>query len=337
MAPNLVVLLLLAVIPIGGIVLLVALLSNEKTRPIGYALLGVGLVGVLLIGVSVVFWARTSAVRSESMTRYRRSSDGETRTQSRAPGFGERSSLPSAIDVPTASDDSIPDIPDKIADAAPSVAELPPKSEEATDSPSPTATPPTGVKPAWVDRSDLVAPDGSYETKVSVGPFQNQLQCAARLDAALIEAANQYILEFLYQGDHTDFPLRLPLSYIKRNIMTGEKYTERTSVRSLDGREMVTLHVKLRFSPEVQQVLKQRQQEGVLTAKFWYTGISVGLVLTAILALFSYLKLDTVTKGFYTRRLQFSVGVVILVVLGMGYLLQQGAVVEPLMYGFLPF
>ncbi len=351
MMSTIIVLLFLAVLVIGGIVLLIALLSNEKTRPVVYALLGVGLVGVLLVGVAGISRVRAGREGSQVHVRLENESEGERswvtewvpsrtdriRDESTNPDISSVEAIDLSIDQLRPPEPPAGDTASPPKDTASPVAESPPKSDVVTDSTSPIATAPMAIKPAWVDQSDVVASDGSYETKVSVGPFQNQLQCAARLDAALVEATGQYIGEFLYQGNRTEFPLRLSLDYIKRHIATGEKYAERTSVRSLDGREMVTLHVRLRFSPEVQQFMKRRQQSAVLTAKLWYTGIGVGLVLTALLAVFGYLKLDTVTKGFYTRRLQFSAGVVILAVVAMGYLLQQGEVVEPLMYGLLPF
>ena len=99
--------------------------------------------------------------------------------------------------------------------------------------------------------------------------------------------------------------------YIRRNICKDE-YVE-TYMSDAVQREMTKVYILMEFDAEAQRRLRRKWKDSQLEERLAIVGVGSGAVLLLIGAVFGFLKFDTATKGFYTKRLIFGViGVTIL-------------------------
>ena len=82
----------------------------------------------------------------------------------------------------------------------------------------------------------------------------------------------------------------------------------------------------LAFDSKFNADIKDRYQKARVAGRLTTTGIGAGLLLGFLGTVFSYLKLDTLTRGYYARRLQFAAGTVILALAAIVALLAQGKI-----------
>ena len=94
-----------------------------------------------------------------------------------------------------------------------------------------------------------------------------------------------------------------------------QQYTEH---RETSVGPMQSVHVLLEFDPTVQQDIKDRWREAVLSQRLRKVAGAALLVLALVGTIFSYLHVDTLTRGFYTRRLQVAAVLVILAIIALG-------------------
>jgi hypothetical protein len=93
------------------------------------------------------------------------------------------------------------------------------------------------------------------------------------------------------------------IDFIRREIAKKE-YVE-TVERSVGP--MKQLYVQVEFSPSIDQELRQRWEEVRRQDRFAVVGVGAGSVLGLLGLVFGLLKVDTWTKGYYTKRLFFGV------------------------------
>ncbi len=93
------------------------------------------------------------------------------------------------------------------------------------------------------------------------------------------------------------------IDFIRREIARKE-YVE-TVERSVGP--MKQLYVQVEFSPSIDQELRQRWDELRRQNRFAIVGAGAGSVLGLLGLVFGLLKVDTWTKGYYTKRLFFGV------------------------------
>ena len=93
------------------------------------------------------------------------------------------------------------------------------------------------------------------------------------------------------------------IDFIRREIAKKE-YVE-TVERSVGP--MKKLHVQVEFSPSIDLELRQRWDEVRRQDRFAVVGAGAGSVLGLLGLVFGLLKVDTWTKGYYTKRLFFGV------------------------------
>jgi hypothetical protein len=83
---------------------------------------------------------------------------------------------------------------------------------------------------------------------------------------------------------------------------------------------MINLHVLLEFDERSWRELSRMQHEREIEERVAVVGIGAGWLLALLGTVFGYLKLDTLTRGYYTRRLQLVAGAVILTLIGAAVL-----------------
>ncbi|HUG66348.1 MAG TPA: hypothetical protein VMM76_01275 [Pirellulaceae bacterium] len=77
-------------------------------------------------------------------------------------------------------------------------------------------------------------------------------------------------------------------------------------------------HALVKVDKKVKDALDQRWSKVRATSRLFQTGLGAGAILLLLGTMFSYLKLDTATRGYYTGRLQFGAAAVILAVIAAG-------------------
>lgn len=76
-------------------------------------------------------------------------------------------------------------------------------------------------------------------------------------------------------------------------------------------------HTLIKIDENLKDALDQRWSKVRATSRLFQTGLGAGAVLLLLGTMFSYLKLDTATRGYYTGRLQFGAAAAILAVIAV--------------------
>ncbi len=273
---------ILALLLIGGIVGMVAMISNPKTRTAGITLLAIGLLVLAVVGVGAFTWSFSStapATRQEKVMT--RGYAMEQRTfvkveRTRAGGEAKPKSDPMEAKAPAAEETSLASAP-----------------------------------PPWVDAEPQPTADGDgYQMSIEVGPFLARADCDAELPEELQQATARYI------ADHPDFGpaaarrVRLSEDYIRSHIVQSE-YEE--SVENPLGPEIkldadedapwTSLHVLLEFDRKVNDDIKKMWKETIVQQRLWYAGTGLATILGLLAVVFGSLKIDQSTGGSCRGRL----------------------------------
>jgi len=288
--------LVLGLLVIGGIVAVVALLANPRTRAAGAALLAIGLVvvvggGFLLLGLSLTVPAvsrsrelarretaqveatrraqdgemarqRAEMMKAEAQTaeEFRRNFADQMQPAPQAPA--EQPSPPAAkAEAPPAADpktETHPEASPPPADPAAAPSPDPDASSKAKEAASKQAEPAAAEKrPAWVDS----LPQGTgnvYQMAIKTDPRLTEQECESELPAVLHDAVRRYAEIQLDRSSEVAQEVQLPLTYLQDHIVK-EKWLEPVHV-SLPGK-WVRLHVLLGFDQEAgQQIQKECEQ-----------------------------------------------------------------------------
>lgn len=165
-------------------------------------------------------------------------------------------------------------------------------------------------RPEWVD--GLVRKVAGVDfRKVSSGPYPTLNDCELALNEALRQECEVYLDLNFDAGWYS-----LPVSYI-RNEMILEEWVEPINSPSVGA--MLNKHALLRIDARMREDFKKqiagakdvfRRQD--VNRRLSLAGSGAGLVLGFLGTILSYLKLDTITRGYYTRRLQLLAGTTIL-------------------------
>jgi hypothetical protein len=192
-------------------------------------------------------------------------------------------------------------------------------------------------RPAWVDEQQKQVGNVLRQVVVA-GPYATAEECYAKTNELLKIATDNYVKHYL-AGLGDDRPLitaqegsplvkinnftskalegmGIGVGDIRREIAKDE-YLE--SVATSVG-PMKNLHTLLEFSPDVDRDLQVRWNEFLREGRLTAIGLLSGSVLGVIGLAFGLLKVDTVTRGYYSKRLFLGVpaaiiGVITLVAL----------------------
>lgn len=189
-----------------------------------------------------------------------------------------------------------------------------------------SAGPSTVTMPAWVKEPTGLLPNDVYRVRVVSNPKLTRLECDEELGPELQQVTYQYIDSYIGDADAHQ-RVRFSLPEIRRRMVVAtweEPYQSETESIA----PMIRLHALLEFDKELQDDILSRHRESLVRSRLTYTGTFAGMGLTVLAAFFGYLKLDTLTRGYYTGRLRAATGAVLLAVAaaavfvfrgGMGY------------------
>lgn len=193
--------------------------------------------------------------------------------------------------------------------------DLPPKAELSAEKQegAPTGAP----RPAWMN-GQMGRVGDVYRTSVKVGPAFSRTECEKQLPTTLQDAVQTYADHLLGEGRGRF--VHLPAAYIRNRLVRGE-WEER---RETTYDTMFTLHELVEFDREANEAIEANYRQSVVMGRLAYTAAGGGLVLGLLTILFCYLKLDTLTRGYYTGRLRLTAAVAILALAAVAGLLAIG-------------
>jgi hypothetical protein len=189
---------------------------------------------------------------------------------------------------------------------------------ESEDSPTQDVVIPPG-RPAWVESEPAEAGD-VYTWPVSSGVQLSKQACRRALDEKLQAATRQYLDQILGRNNASAW-VDYDTPYIRAHLLRPENiYHEviQTSVGPVHQS-----HGLLEFDDSFRQQSQERWSELRATSRLLQVGLGAGLVLGVVGAFFAFFRLDTATRGYYTRRLQLAVAGAILTMIAAGVLLAR--------------
>jgi hypothetical protein len=209
-----------------------------------------------------------------------------------------------------------PQPPTPPAAATPSAAQVP---EQAASSPrvplkvskerkqNEAKQPVSEARPGWLDQPGGREGDVYYET-VMVERYATAAEAEDALAEELQTRTRAYVDRYLGVGASKLFTV--PPAYIHDRLVR-DRYKE--TVESSVG-PMVNAYAQLAFDHRARAQLQRMQRDAHIEHRLLEVAGGAAAVLLVLGAVFGYLKLDTLTRGYYTRRLQLAAGVVILTV-----------------------
>jgi hypothetical protein len=146
-------------------------------------------------------------------------------------------------------------------------------------------------------------------------PVESRLQiletdCVSALEEKIQQRTDAYINRFL-RNKHATTLLNLGSAVPNRHI--AESFEERVVVT--EGSVFYQTHALLSFDDNFRAAVMTEWDEVRATSRLMQTGLGVGIVILLLSTMFSYFKLDTATRGYYTGRLQFAAAAAILTVI----------------------
>lgn len=173
---------------------------------------------------------------------------------------------------------------------------------------------PYDQRPEWVDAQPDLAGD-VHRIVVTAGPYERKSECVQALDEEKQKAVAQYINDYL-GSPRASLLVRYDLETINRRLLKAENVHEEVIQVSLGPMHQV--HALLEFDPEFRAELDGAWRDVRAGVRLGQTGLIVFGVLGLLGVAFSYFKLDTATRGYYSGKLQLLAALAILAVLGAG-------------------
>ncbi|MFO0896699.1 MAG: hypothetical protein U0836_04640 [Pirellulales bacterium] len=212
----------------------------------------------------------------------------------------------------------------------PAPADTAPLAEPAAAStpPVPTAQPeiPAGAKvvekaPDWIHEPAHFDPTNyTYTHVVKSGTATTPFELNRKLNQEITDVTRLYLSEAI---DPAAAGLQVPIEYLRQKVVK-QQHTE--SVRrqfngpaGFDDPGAVTYvqetWARLEYGPDVKRDLSLMWDQHVAERRLWQVGGVGALVMGVLASALGYLRLDTATKGFYTRTLRWgAVGVILALV-----------------------
>ena len=206
------------------------------------------------------------------------------------------------------------------APAAPERAAAPPT--ESGAAPAQPATPiqahtAGAARPTWMDEPTGYR-DGVYRTIATAGPYATPQECNQKLNDAIREAVRNHADRSMTLPAGVE--IELPPAFVHERIVRNEWLQQSEYAVG----PMYNLHALLVFDRGVNQEIERRYRESQIAGRLASTGAGAALVLGLIATMFGYLKLDTLTRGYYTGRLRAAAATAILALATIAGLLVHG-------------
>lgn len=168
--------------------------------------------------------------------------------------------------------------------------------------------------PAWVGKPDRTM-DGVHIHVVKVGPYVTEIDGQSKLAAEAERYSREYIERTVSPAAAAQ--VSIDPGYLNKNVI-AETWAE-TSNHEFGGetQPMVVLHARLEYTPETRTYFENQWAAFKAERNLFGIGIIALAFVGVAGTVFSYFRLDTATKGYYTMPLKLAaaaVGVSICVV-----------------------
>lgn len=180
-------------------------------------------------------------------------------------------------------------------------------------------------RPSWVESEPKR--DGSvHTTAVKSGPYKRDSDARQALDKELEEQTAAYIAETLGSKLAKQF-IWYDASQIKAELVARDKdngqYIYHETIESPSVGSMEQYHALIEFSPGFQDRIRSQWDEVKAKSRLAQLGLIAGAAILLLGTVFSYFRVDTATRGYYTGRLQFLSAAAILAIVGAGVFLAR--------------
>lgn len=232
---------------------------------------------------------------------------------------------------------------DSAATEEDSAAEAATEEDSAAETASATASEtPDKPRPAWVnDPPKRVGP--VWREVVATDEYATTDECNEAADALLYDATWRHVQQLVDQPNeaiwrsddasserlaHAMFArsallrMGVGIDTIRRQMVPENREYLETVERSFGP--MKKLYTQLEFTPSVDRELRQRWETYERRSRLAGVGVSAGLVVAVVGLAYGLLKIDTWTKGYYTKRLFLGVPAAII-----GLIALAAAIVGP--------
>jgi hypothetical protein len=175
----------------------------------------------------------------------------------------------------------------------------------------------TENRPDWLDADPSLEGDEHF-VAIKGGPYAKARECERHLDAEILRATREYIDEYI-GTPKASVLVAYNLDEIKDRLVESifaEKLDTSVGI-------MNQVHARLRFDRGFRNELDDRWARIRAGSRLVQTGMGAAIVLLLIGILFSYFRLDTATKGYFTGRLQFAASAAILALVAASVLLAR--------------
>jgi hypothetical protein len=198
---------------------------------------------------------------------------------------------------------------------------------ELTIEPTPTFRYLTTPRPDWVE-TEAAKNDDFYQVAVESGLHVRKRTAQQSLRDEVKATVDAYVKDYLeselaatlagYSIEESDIAAtrRINLRLEGKTFeIARERFDEQVE---FDYGVMNQSHALVKIDKKVKNALDQRWNKVRAASRLFQTGLGVGAVLLLLGTMFSYLKLDTATRGYYTGRLQFGAAAAILAIIAAG-------------------
>jgi hypothetical protein len=180
-----------------------------------------------------------------------------------------------------------------------------PSAESASLSSAATPAPQVASKPDWVKSPGVLAQNGVYTVTVEIGPFSSHEEIRHEFMRKVDLEVRHYMEQFI--DPMAPSLVKLPPGFIVDRGVLADRWDESHSANEFSfNAPMYTQYVQLRFDENVQRELTERFKQARVVHRVGVFGLGGGLLLALLGTLYGYLKLDTLTQGYYTMRLRFA-------------------------------
>jgi hypothetical protein len=180
-----------------------------------------------------------------------------------------------------------------------------PSTESASPSSEAAPTPPIVTKPDWVKSPGVIALNGVYTVTVEIGPFSSHEEIRHEFMKKVDLEVRHYMEQFV--DPMAPSLVKLPPGFIVDRGILADRWDETLPADQFSfNAPMYTQYVQLRFDENVKRELTERFQQARVVHRVGVFGLGGGLLLALLGTLYGYLKLDTLTQGYYTLRLRFA-------------------------------
>lgn len=156
-------------------------------------------------------------------------------------------------------------------------------------------------RPSWVETPPTY--DGDVlQVAVLAGPYRTVRECEPELAREVTRVVDDFVNQYL-EAPHASNFIKYSLDDLRRRKVVKDQFTEQLEI---SVGLMNQVHALLVFDNDFRNELDLRWSEVRSKSRLAQTGLGAGVVLLMLGTLFSYFRVDTATKGYYTRRLQFA-------------------------------